>query len=147
MTMAVRALRAGDEVQWRRLWAGYLAFYGSSDLSEAITASTFKRLLEEPKLFAFVAERDDALIGFVHAVTHPATWALNDYCYLEDLFVDDAIRSAGAGRALIEAVYDEARGRGCAQVYWLTQETNAKARILYDKLASHTGFVHYRLKL
>ncbi|MEO1137500.1 MAG: GNAT family N-acetyltransferase, partial [Pseudomonadota bacterium] len=56
-------------------------------------------------------------------------------------------RGAGAGRALIEAVYREAEERGCAQVYWLTHETNEQARILYDKLASRTGFVHYRQKL
>lgn len=145
--MVVRPLRASDKIQWRRLWAGYLAFYKSSDLPETVTANSFARLLEDPQLFAFVAEEDGALIGFVHCVLHPATWAIADYCYLEDLFVSDAQRGAGAGRALIEAVYEEAGRRGCAQVYWLTHETNAEARILYDKLASLTGFVHYRRKL
>lgn len=31
-----------------------------------------------------------------------------------------------------------------ARVYWLTHETNATARILYDKVAEHSGFIVYR---
>ena len=51
---------------------------------------------------------------------------------------------ATVGRALIEAVYDRARGAGSARVYWQTHETNATARALYDKVAAHYGFLVYR---
>ncbi|HEY9359996.1 MAG TPA: GNAT family N-acetyltransferase, partial [Xanthobacteraceae bacterium] len=30
------------------------------------------------------------------------------------------------------------------RVYWLTQESNAVARALYDKLAERSGFIQYR---
>ncbi len=147
MSVNIRPIQSDDEAQWRKLWAGYLSFYESPDLSEAVTASTFQRLLADPRFFSFVAESGGALIGFVHCILHPATWSQSDYCYLEDLFVSHDARGTGAGRALIERVYKEAAIRGCAQVYWLTQDGNAQARILYDKVASLSGFVHYRRKL
>jgi len=66
---------------------------------------------------------------------HRSTWAPHRYCYLEDLFVVDAARGKGLGRALIEAVYEKARVANASRVYWLTQSNNAQARALYDKVA------------
>lgn len=143
--MRARALAASDEAQWRPLWKGYLDFY-KARLDEATTAATFRRLLGDPRFFAFVAEAEGTLQGFVHCIVHPATWSTKDYCYLEDLFTSPEARGRGVGRALIEAVYEEAQGRGLDRVYWLTHEANATARRLYDKLASFDGFVQYRRK-
>jgi GNAT superfamily N-acetyltransferase len=60
------------------------------------------------------------------------------------LFVLPEARGKRIGRALIEAVYDRARVAGASRVYWLTQEGNATARALYDKLAERSGFIQYR---
>lgn len=141
----IRPLRAEDEFAWRRLWRGYLDFYKVGSLAEEVTAATFDRLLNDERFFSFVAEEKGALVGFVHCVMHPVTWSTKLSCYLEDLYVSERARGAGAGRALIERVYDEAKKRSCDRVYWLTQESNARARKLYDKVASLTGFVHYRV--
>ncbi|WDI31623.1 GNAT family N-acetyltransferase [Hyphococcus flavus] len=143
----IRPLEAGDEPRWRELWRGYLEFYEVESLPEAVTKATFDRLLNDDRLFAFVAEKDGDVIGFVHCVIHPVTWSLKSACYLEDLFVDRKTRGSGAGRALIEKVYDEAQKKDCDRVYWLTQEGNATARKLYDKVASLSGFVHYRVSV
>ena len=88
-------------------------------------------------------DRDDEAIGLAHLVFHVSTWTTGNYCYLEDLFVADAWRGAGVGRALIEAVYREADERGSARVYWMTQEFNAAARSLYDRVAHRTDFIRY----
>ena len=64
-------------------------------------------------------------------------------CYLQDLFVDPATRGKGAGRALIEAVATKAREHGADRLYWLTQDHNAEARQLYDRLAKTRGFIKY----
>lgn len=142
---SIRRLALADEAQWRPLWRGYLDFY-KTRLEEATTRETFRRLVEDERMFAFAAETGGVLVGFVHCITHPATWSVRDYCYLEDLFVSPSRRGTGAGRALIEAVYEEAKARGLDRVYWLTHETNETARRLYDKLASHDGFIQYRRK-
>ncbi len=54
------------------------------------------------------------------------------------------MRGSGAGRALIEAVYARADAMGMERVYWLTHESNATARRLYDQIAVNDGFVEYR---
>ena len=45
---------------------------------------------------------------------------------------------------MIEAVYEKARAANASRVYWLTQSSNARARILYDKVADNLGFIQYR---
>lgn len=143
--MIIRDITPGDRSQWERLWAGYLAFYESS-LAPEVTATTFRRLLDPSEaMFCLVAEGGDgALVGFAHCVLHRGTWAIGDFCYLEDLFVAPEMRGGGVGRGLIEAVYARADALGCSRVYWLTHETNTAARALYDRVARYRGFIQYR---
>ncbi len=140
----IRDLAASDRAQWAPLWAGYLDFYKSA-LPDDVTETTFQRFLDpsEP-MFALVAEREGKLVSVVQCVLHRATWTKTHYCYLEDLFVAPDVRGGGVGRALIEAVYARADAAGATRVYWLTHETNATARTLYDKVATNAGFIQYR---
>ena len=140
----IRALRGEDRAPWETLWRAYLAFY-ESEVAPEVTNGTWARLHDtaEP-MFALGAFKDDTLVGIVHYLFHRSTWTLGDYCYLQDLFTAEEARGEGVGRALIEAVYDEARAAGASRVYWLTQETNATARRLYDAVAVRSGFIQYR---
>ena len=61
---------------------------------------------------------------------------------LSEADVNEAMREVR--RALIEAVYREARAAGASRVYWTTHETNATAQALYDTLAERSGFIQYR---
>ena len=144
----ISTLAASDRREWLTLWQGYLAFY-ESEVSDQQTALTFERLVEPgyPIHGAIARDAGGSAIGLVHWLTHPATWSKGQYCYLEDLFVCSHARGSGAGRALIGTVTDWARDRGCSKVYWLTGETNSTARALYDRVATHTGFVHYEIPL
>ena len=144
MTLTIRPLRAGDEPDWRRLWAGYLAFYETT-LPETVYATTFARLLDpaRPHQNALVAEQGGRLVGLVHYIFHAHNWRVEDVCYLQDLYVDPETRGTGAGRALIEAVYAAADANGTPAVYWLTQDFNTTARQLYDRIAKVTPFIRY----
>lgn len=141
----IRPLRAVDEDDWRRLWTGYLEFYETA-VPEEVDATTFARLLSgEPHEFhGLVAERDGRLIGLTHYLFHRHCWRIEDVVYLQDLYVDPEARGSGAGRALIEAVYAAADAAGCPAVYWLTQDFNAPARRLYDRVARLTPFIKYQ---
>lgn len=88
---------------------------------------------------------DEKVIGFAHYLYRPSSWAQNDYCYLEDLFVDETVRGAGAGRSLIDAVIVAARAKMSGRVYWTTKESNTRARVLYDSYSLASEFVQYRL--
>ena len=140
----IRPLTVADRQAWSPLWAGYLEFYQAT-IADEVSELTFARLLDaaEP-MFCLVAEEDGRLIGIVHCVLHRSTWTRGPYLYLQDLFVARDVRGSGAGRALIEAVYARADELGAERVYWLTHESNATARLLYDRIAEHSGFIQYR---
>jgi len=144
MATQIRPLRAADEAEWRDLWTAYLDFYETS-VDEPVYRATFDRLLsDDPHEFhARVAERDGRLIGLVHYLFHRHCWRVEDVVYLQDLYVAPDARGGGVGRALIEAVYAEADAAGCPAIYWLTQDFNAPARRLYDRVARVTPFIKY----
>jgi GNAT superfamily N-acetyltransferase len=140
----IRALEAADRPRWNELWAGYLEFY-ECELPAAITELNWQRLMDPAQQpFGLVALDGERVIGFVHYHFHLSTWAATSYCYLEDLFVDPKARGGGAGRALIEAVYDAAARERASRVYWHTHGDNRTARALYDKIARVSPFVQYR---
>ncbi|MBX3510559.1 MAG: GNAT family N-acetyltransferase [Hyphomonadaceae bacterium] len=146
MSFTVRDLMPGDRPAWEHLWGGYLDFY-QAPMDAVVIEVTWARLLAPTEPMAAMVAQDDEtgeLLGFVHCVFHRGTWAIGDLCYLEDLFVASVARKRGVGRALIEAVYGLADARGCDRVYWLTQESNAPARALYDRIARRSGFIQYR---
>jgi GNAT superfamily N-acetyltransferase len=137
-----------DRTEWLALWNGYLSFYESS-LDDSTTTATFDRLIGADSGIHGAIARDENgdAVGIVHWLTHPATWTTTNYCYLEDLFVAPDVRGGGIGRALIEHVRVWAEENGSAKVYWLTAESNATARTLYDRVASRTGMIHYQIKI
>lgn len=146
--LTVRPVAPADYDAWRPLWDGYNAFYGraaETALPEEITHLTWSRFFDpaEP-VHAFVAERDERLVGIVHYLFHRSTTAVAPTCYLQDLFTSAEARGGGVGRALIEAVYDAARAAGSTRVYWQTHETNLIAMRLYDQVADKSGFLVYR---
>ena len=146
--LAIRHLDPSDREAWEPLWRGYLEFYETS-VPSGTTDLTWRRLLDpaEPMHVLGAFDIDGRLLGIVHYLFHRTTWTPGDNCYLQDLFTIPEARGKGAGRALIEAVYEKAREAGAARVYWLTQDGNATARALYDKLADHPGFTVYRKAL
>lgn len=140
----IRPARPEDFERWLPLWEGYNRFYERS-IPEAVTRGTWARFFQpEEEMHALVAEQDGELTGMVHYLYHRSTSSLAPVCYLQDLYVVPALRGKGVGRALIEAVYDKARAAGSPRVYWMTQEGNAVARRLYDRVAERSGFIQYR---
>lgn len=91
-----------------------------------------------------VIEQENHLCALVHYIFHQSTWTAGAYCYLQDLFADPVYRSQGFAKQLIDAVYAEAKKRGCSRVYSLTHQDNRPARALYDQVAEYVGFIQYR---
>jgi GNAT superfamily N-acetyltransferase len=145
MTLDIRPLRQNDQADWRRLWTAYLQFYDST-VPEEVYDTTFGRLLSDdhPDQNAFIAAQDGRGVGLVHYITHPHNWRVEKVVYLQDLYADPSVRGTGVGRALIEKVYQAADTNGTPAVYWLTQDFNAKARQLYDRVAHLTPFIKYQ---
>jgi GNAT superfamily N-acetyltransferase len=140
----IRRVTPEDWGEWTRLWQGYLEFYKSS-LPDETFEFVFDRLTSDhPTMKGYVAELDGKLIGLVHYLFHDHFWRPKGSIYLVDLYADPAVRGTGVGRLLIEAVYKAADEADTPNVYWLTQEDNATARQLYDRIAVKTDFIKYQ---
>lgn len=143
----IRPARAGDESEWRRLWAGYCDFYGAV-VPEETTAATWRRILEpSSRIGALLAVDGGETLGFANYVLHPFTWSERPTCLLEDLYVTPDARGRGIGGGLIEHLVARGRAEGWARVYWHTREGNATARRLYDRFCPADGFVRYTIAL
>jgi GNAT superfamily N-acetyltransferase len=144
--VVIAPLKPEDRPAWEELARGYKAFYRTPTADEQYEA-VWRQLRDESSGFYALGayldgEPAGALVGITHYLFHPQLW-YGEACYLQDLFVAETARGKGAARALIERVAAIARSRGATRLYWTTQEDNARARLLYDKVARFNGFIRY----
>jgi len=142
----ITGLTSQDHSRWTELWTAYLAFYERS-LPDEVFEHTWTRMLNDTAIHGLAARIDGRIVGITHFLFHESTGSIEPVCYLQDLFVDEAARGHGVGRALIKAVAARARMRDSVRLYWMTQSNNVTARLLYDRLAKHSGFIRYEYAL
>jgi len=141
--MQIRPIEARDEPRWRELFDAYTRFY-EREPDAAITRHVWSRIVDPAApVYAAVAEIDGRVVGIANYLLHESTGAMQPVCYLQDLFVDPAIRARGVGKALIDWLLAEMKRSKWQRVYWATRETNYRARGLYDKYTPHSGFLRY----
>jgi GNAT superfamily N-acetyltransferase len=143
MTVTIRPIAVADKERWLDLYKQYIIFYKST-LPDEQYELTWQRLNSDFNINGLVAELDGQVVGLAHYIFRPSTWAENDFCYLEDLFTDPAVRGKGVGRALINELHKIAIDRGSKRLYWTTAPDNETARKLYDKVAI-TDRVQYKI--
>lgn len=143
-TATIRRVEARDEARWRELWDGYCRFYERAP-DEPVASHTWARIMDPASpVHAIVAEQADGrVIGISNYLIHENTSTLAPVCYLQDLYVDPAVRAGGVGRQLIDWLVAEMKAQGWARLYWATKENNYRARGLYDKYTPHSGFLRY----
>jgi GNAT superfamily N-acetyltransferase len=142
--ITVGKLSPSDRPAWEELFHGYNTFY-QSEHPQSVYDRAWTEFQADERMHALGAWLDGELVGITHFFIHVATTSVLDSCYLEDLFTAPQARGRGVGRALISSVAAWAAERGCGRVYWHTHETNATARLLYDKMASLPGFIMYTM--
>lgn len=139
---AIAPLESADRARWTQMWSAYQRFY-QVEIPDDVTDATWERMQWGRVHGLGARDSTGRLIGFVHYLFHEDTWSKEPACYLQDLYVDPEFRGTGCGRELIQAVARAASSAGANSPYWLTHETNALARRLYDRLAKNHGFIQY----
>jgi ribosomal protein S18 acetylase RimI-like enzyme len=66
-------------------------------------------------------------------------WTAAPDCWLEDLYVEDAARGRGVGRALVALAFERATARGAQRIELDTNEHNRSAIGLYESLGFSTS--------
>jgi GNAT superfamily N-acetyltransferase len=140
--------RAGDFADWRRLYEGYATFY-KMPMNDEIAGTVWRWLLDPAHpLEALLARTGDGrVVGLAHFRPMPRPLTGSTAGFLDDLFVDPALRGSGLADRLLEAMGETGRRRGWSLIRWLTADNNFRARGVYDRHAQRTMWITYQMDL
>ena len=133
--MHVRLAVPKDADRLLELMKGLARYEDYIDQFAVTKESILEHGFGDGRLFtAFVAEHDNDLVGM--AVTYPIHWTytLRPKLVLKELFVVEAARSMGVGKALMASVTSHARSIGASEVIWTVMTGNAAAEEFYRSL-------------
>jgi len=95
--------------------------------------SRLVRLIEDEAAFPYVAYENGAVVGFAAGYAMPLIQR-EPAGRLAALIVADGSRGMGVGRALVDAVTEEARRRGCERLEVTSAEHRRDAHAFYERL-------------
>jgi GNAT superfamily N-acetyltransferase len=90
----------------------------------------------DPAAEALIAELGGAAVGFALFYRTFSTWEARPGLWLEDLYVVEACRGLGVGRALMEHLAGVTVKRGYTRLEWVALDWNAPALGFYDTLGA-----------
>jgi GNAT superfamily N-acetyltransferase len=126
-----------------------LATYEREPDAVLATAPMLHNTLFAPdaQVHGFVVEIDGEVAGIAIWFLNYSTWTGRPGIYLEDLFVSEAARGTGAGKALFKALAQEAKARNCARIDWAVLDWNEPAMDFYRAIGARrsTGWQPWRL--
>lgn len=128
MDLTVRDARAADADDIARL----LEQLGYPSGASAVQARLERLAIVGDRVV--VAEVDGRAVGVVHLQVSPALERERPVAKMGALVVDDAHRGQGIGRALVQAVEDEAQARGCELLFVTTSESREDAHAFYERI-------------
>lgn len=127
--------------------AAYQGFYEADDIREDRNRSFFRRFIAPSENGMLIgAWRGAELTGYACLYWHFSSTRAIETVLMNDLFVAEAHRGQGIGRALIEASAAVAGERGSPHLEWATRPSNETAQRLYDSLgAERSTWIEYEL--
>ncbi len=135
--MRVRLAERTDVDRLLELMRGLARFEEYIDDFAVTRESVLDHGFGDGRLFtAFVAEQDADLVGMAVVYTIPWTYTLRPKVVLKELFVVEAARNLGAGKALMAAVVSHARSIDAAELIWTVMEGNREAEGFYRSLGA-----------
>lgn len=141
--LEVRPIAPGDRKRWEELFLAYGVFY-EEQFEPPLVEGVWEWLMKENHpVQCFVAEIEGVVVGFAHLRFQPDTFTAGAGWFLDDLFTDPDARGRGVATALISRLDDYATEHGGGTLRWITAADNARARRLYDTLATPTTWVTY----
>ncbi len=131
------------------LIAAYQRFYEAKGIDEERNRAFFRRFLAPSEDGMLLGAREgEEILGYACLYWHFSSTQAVETVLMNDLFVSEAARGRGVGRALIEASAAVARQRGAAHLEWSTAPDNLTAQRLYDSTgAARSEWVSYELGL
>ncbi|HWL76091.1 GNAT family N-acetyltransferase [Microbacterium sp.] len=133
----LREARPGDEAGLLACIRGLAEYEREPDAVEnTVDALTRTLFGETPHAFAHVVERDGEIVGIAIWFLTYSTWTGTHGIWLEDLFVDDAQRGRGYGKALMASLAAVCVERGYARFEWSVLDWNEPSIAFYRSIGA-----------
>ena len=146
--MIVRRANPGDVPAILGLIKALATYEREPDAVKATEESLMRTFFaDNAQVFAHVVELEGSVVGTAVWFLNYSTWTGKPGIYLEDLFVADAARGTGAGKALFKALAEEAEKLGCARIDWAVLDWNTPAMDFYRALGGRpqSGWQPWRI--
>lgn len=133
----LREARPGDEAGLLACIRGLAEYEREPDAVEnTVDALTRTLFGETPHAFAHVVERGGEIVGIAIWFLTYSTWTGTHGIWLEDLFVDDAQRGRGYGKALMASLAAVCVERGYARFEWSVLDWNEPSIAFYRSIGA-----------
>jgi GNAT superfamily N-acetyltransferase len=123
-------------LQFIRALAAYEQLLPEVEATEERLRATLFPAEGRPAAECLLAFWNDRPAGFAVHFQSFSTFLAKPGLYLEDLFVEPALRGRGIGRALLLHCAQLANARGCGRMEWAVLDWNEPARGFYRKLGA-----------
>lgn len=133
----LRRARPGDEPGILALIHALAAYEREPDAVENTEGMLTTTLFgDEPRAFAHVVERDGEIVGIAIWFLTYSTWTGTHGIWLEDLYVDEAQRGRGYGRALMAALAATCVERSYRRFEWTVLDWNEPSIGFYRSIGA-----------
>jgi ribosomal protein S18 acetylase RimI-like enzyme len=137
MSDTIRAAEPADTGALLALMRELAEFEKLMHLFEATHESLHEALFgARPAAETLVAERNGHIVGYALFFQNFSTFLSRRGLYLEDLYVQPALRGSGLGTALLRRVAAIAVERRCGRFEWSVLDWNQRAIDFYTKLGA-----------
>lgn len=145
----IRAVSSEEFQQFEPLFVLYQEFYEVEDIDQERNRAFFGRFVGGTEDGWLLGAFDgDEPVGFGCFYRHKSSLTATDIVLMNDLYVTEATRGQGTGRALIEAGVELARDWGASHLAWATAPENHTAQKLYDTTdAQRSTWLEYEIEV
>lgn len=133
----IRLAPRSEAAEVTRLLAAFRDYYGEAEPPTEAMGAAVEKLFDDPATEYLLAGEPACAVAQLRY--RLSVWTGAEDCWLEDLFVEEAARGEGVGRALTEACVHRARQRGCRRIQLDANDANGKALALYRDIGFEAG--------
>ena len=139
--MQIRKATSDDYVPVMKLYNDFIG----SDRYSRYDNDSFKKVLESPTNFIYVADDKGVIVGFITFSIRNVVRYPRPIAELDELFVTSDHRKNGLGKQLMETVENKAKELECYRIYIETNYRFKDAHAFYEALG-YTNYGYHFIK-
>ncbi|MBQ5333847.1 MAG: GNAT family N-acetyltransferase [Oscillospiraceae bacterium] len=131
--ITVRSAEITDAHELSRLIHELAEYEKMADKCTATPESVSRMMNEENGLRGVIAEMNGKTVGMaVFSLYKLATFSGKRVLYIEDIFVEEALRGYGIGKMIFDEIIRTAESLECIKIEWKCLAWNTSARSFYE---------------